>query len=204
MAIPFCGADEVGPALSDKNRFSSFFRMTSGGGFGRNLAQLLQFWNVKRVAVVLGGAAVAPEIRTALNEAGITIAIMLFIKQGMLMPDLIPYYQGLVWAFPDYLDFSTPPIQRFKNSWDPLTAKDPRKYPPFEDITFWYTQSYDCVKLMMQGLHNFLRDNPQYTPEMLANGSLNKYLTPDKFANTGYEGVSYNPITLNKYGDLNL
>ncbi|KAJ3316695.1 hypothetical protein HDU76_001607 [Blyttiomyces sp. JEL0837] len=61
---------------------------------------------------------------------------------------------------------------------------------------------YDCIKLMMLGIHQFMASNQQFTPEMLANGSLNHLLTPDKFANTGYNGVQYQPIELDNNGDF--
>ncbi|KAJ3286826.1 hypothetical protein HDU76_007920, partial [Blyttiomyces sp. JEL0837] len=196
--IPFCGADEAGFSLSDKNRFTTFFRMTQGRGFGTNLVQLLKFWNVKRVAIVLGGEDVLTELQLALHEAGIEIVIILGISQGFVdSGDYSVYYKSLQDVDARYIVF----LASRQLTYDFYYKA---RYPPFEDVTFWYTQSYDCVKLIMQGLHNFMRDNPQFTPEMLANGSLNRYLTPDKFANTGYEGVSYNPVTLDEYGDLNL
>ncbi|KAJ3280771.1 hypothetical protein HDU76_009089, partial [Blyttiomyces sp. JEL0837] len=49
-----------------------------------------------------------------------------------------------------------------------------------------YVGAYDCVKVMLLGMHQFLEKNPQYSPEMLSNGSLNRFFTPDKFANTAF------------------
>ncbi|KAJ3312969.1 hypothetical protein HDU76_002748 [Blyttiomyces sp. JEL0837] len=84
----------------------------------------------------------------------------------------------------DIPDFDSPPIQNFATKWNALRAQNPAKFPSMA-TTIWYTGVYDCVKLMMLGIHQFTQSIPHYTPEMLANGSLNKFLTPDKFANTG-------------------
>ncbi|KAJ3314478.1 hypothetical protein HDU76_002411, partial [Blyttiomyces sp. JEL0837] len=102
-------------------------------------------------------------------------------------------------------DINSEPVQAYNASWKALQAANPNNtryadgYSDFSDVG-----SFDCVKLLMIGMHQFLEAHPQYTPEMLANGSLNQFLTPDKFANTGYRGVTVDPMTLNQNGDLNI
>ncbi|KAJ3267428.1 hypothetical protein HDU76_011820, partial [Blyttiomyces sp. JEL0837] len=76
-------------------------------------------------------------------------------------------------------------------------------YPPLDAQGIYVAgAAYDCVKVTLYGIHKLLEANPSYTIEMLANRSLNHLFTPDAFANTGYSGVTYDPITLNEYGDL--
>ncbi|KAJ3317322.1 hypothetical protein HDU76_001230 [Blyttiomyces sp. JEL0837] len=117
--------------------------------------------------------------------------------------DAINDFQGFVSFFPDIPYFTDPTIQAFNNSWARMTEKNSTKYPPLGFLdTLYAGATYDCVKTMAYGIHQLLEKNPSYTAEMLANGSLNHLLTPDKFANTGYRGVLYDPIMLNQYGDL--
>ncbi|KAJ3281803.1 hypothetical protein HDU76_008845, partial [Blyttiomyces sp. JEL0837] len=118
-------------------------------------------------------------------------------------PDVLNDFQGFVSFFPDIPYFTDPTIQAFNNSWAQMTEINSTKYPPLGFLdTLYAGATYDCVKTMAYGIHQLLEKNPSYTVEMLANGSLNHLLTPDKFANTGYRGVLYDPIMLNQYGDL--
>ncbi|KAJ3332567.1 hypothetical protein HDU76_013815 [Blyttiomyces sp. JEL0837] len=122
----------------------------------------------------------------------------------VLADDLVPYMQGYIYTTQDSPEYDSAPVQAFNETWTMLSEQNSSvSYPPFDSAIF-YTGAYDCVKLMMQGIHEFMVANPQYTPEMLANGSLSQHLTPDKFAKTAYQGVNYNPVTLNQYGDLNI
>ncbi|KAJ3301594.1 hypothetical protein HDU76_005700 [Blyttiomyces sp. JEL0837] len=109
-------------------------------------------------------------------------------------------FQGFVFTNPDTPDFSSEPVQNFSNEY--LSAYNQSNGSIPFDISVFQVGPYDCVKLMMLGIHEFMEANPQYTPEMLANGSLNHFLTPDKFAKTGYNGVTYQPIELDKNGDF--
>ncbi|KAJ3280203.1 hypothetical protein HDU76_009247, partial [Blyttiomyces sp. JEL0837] len=95
-----------------------------------------------------------------------------------------------------------PQGQKFNATWGALSNINSTRFPPWGQ-DFSVAATYDCTKVMLYGLHEFLQNNPQFSPDMLANGSLNSYLTIDKFANTGYEGVTYHPTTLNEDGDLN-
>ncbi|KAJ3332565.1 hypothetical protein HDU76_013813 [Blyttiomyces sp. JEL0837] len=203
--IPFCGSDEASPELSDKNRFSYFFRMTQGRGYGNYLLQFLKYYNVKRVAIVVapdhlstyGGKAV----ENALQAAGITILTKITLNPIVINAgDFSIYYNTLVLAASNILsdfimaydspDLNSPPVQQFKTAWSLVNDLFLAELNFTVNEVMFYTGAYDCVKLIMKGIHNFLESDSKYTPEMLANGSLNKYLTPDKFANTGYEGVT--------------
>ncbi|KAJ3278928.1 hypothetical protein HDU76_009689, partial [Blyttiomyces sp. JEL0837] len=108
---------------------------------------------------------------------------------------------GFITGDADYGDYNSPQYLRTAENYYRIHREHPNS--TLLNV-FWLNQAgaYDCVKLMMLGIHQFMENNPQFTPEMLANGSLNHYLTPDKFAKTGYHGVIYDPIELNQYGDL--
>ncbi|KAJ3287571.1 hypothetical protein HDU76_007802, partial [Blyttiomyces sp. JEL0837] len=110
--------------------------------------------------------------------------------------------EGFVMITQDSPDFNSDAVTNFVNTWFPLSDSDPERFPPIYDTET--AGAYDCVKLMLLGIHEFMDKNPQYTPEMLANGTLTSQFTPDKFANTGYNGVVYQPITLTANGDLNI
>ncbi|KAJ3316982.1 hypothetical protein HDU76_001428 [Blyttiomyces sp. JEL0837] len=106
----------------------------------------------------------------------------------------------------DTPDINNAPTQKFIQTWTSLMQGNP-EYPDIESMLGSYgsySGGYDCVKLILLGLHQFLEQNPRYTPEMLANGSLNEYLLPAVFADTGYRGITYDPIKLDKAGDLEL
>ncbi|KAJ3329116.1 hypothetical protein HDU76_008581 [Blyttiomyces sp. JEL0837] len=66
-----------------------------------------------------------------------------------------------------------------------------------------YTNTYDCTKTILRGLHQLLKQN-NYSPEMLANGSLNPLLHRSAFADTGYPGVFVNPMKIDNYGNIEL
>ncbi|KAJ3332566.1 hypothetical protein HDU76_013814 [Blyttiomyces sp. JEL0837] len=268
--IPFCGADEASPELSDKNRFSHFFRTTQGRGYGNYLVRFLKYYNVKRVALVVAPDHLSTfggkDVESALQTAGITILTKvsltpILIEDGdfglyyetlrnvdaryiiVLAPsslladfyygsrfyhligpqylwlswnlpmydetydvpaELRQYFDGFLYTILDSADWSSSPVKKFNDTLSTLTNPLLSSLISFSfgDILF-FAGAYDCVKLMMRGIHELLQSDPKNSPEMLANGSLNQYLTPDKFANTGYQGVTYSPITLNEYGDLN-
>ncbi|KAI9327039.1 periplasmic binding protein-like I [Obelidium mucronatum] len=50
--IPFCGGVQNLPALSDKDDYPYYFRVTFSNKWGQDIALLLNLWNVKRVALV--------------------------------------------------------------------------------------------------------------------------------------------------------
>ncbi|KAJ3322511.1 hypothetical protein HDU76_013873 [Blyttiomyces sp. JEL0837] len=98
--------------------------------------------------------------------------------------------------------YNSPKGQEFQQKWLNATENDWRvKNLTLED-TLTLTRPYYCAKTIVTGLDQFLRKNQQYTPEMLANGSLTDKLTPSVFANTGFDGVSGSPVTLGADGNL--
>ncbi|KAJ3321519.1 hypothetical protein HDU76_014076 [Blyttiomyces sp. JEL0837] len=118
-------------------------------------------------------------------------------------PAGVDVIQGFITDAAADQDLSSQPIQQFNNTWNKLVAMSPR-YQPTYDVYGLGMAPYDCTKLILYGMDKLLKDNSQYTPEMLANGSLKPYLNYTAFQNTGYNGVQSSPITLNEYGDLEL
>ncbi|KAJ3296300.1 hypothetical protein HDU76_006742, partial [Blyttiomyces sp. JEL0837] len=84
--IPNCGADQGSPDLSDKNIYNSFFRMRFGRGIGRHVVQLMHYFKVKRVALVIGSdtfsASTGEDCEIALRRAGIKILTKIVITPG--------------------------------------------------------------------------------------------------------------------------
>ncbi|KAJ3329114.1 hypothetical protein HDU76_008579 [Blyttiomyces sp. JEL0837] len=121
-------------------------------------------------------------------------------------PDSVNLMQGYISTEQSSPDPDSPATRRFDSIWKSLMNTSPR-FPSVEQFPGSYGEncgSYDCAKVMFLGLHQFLENNRQFTPEMLASGALNKYLVPSIFANTGYDGISLSPLTMDEYGDLNV
>ncbi|KAJ3295878.1 hypothetical protein HDU76_006789, partial [Blyttiomyces sp. JEL0837] len=98
---------------------------------------------------------------------------------------------------------TTPSILAFKQSWQDAHISDPSRYPTLQITGLFYAGAqYDCVNVILRGLDKLLNENQSYTPEMLASGELKSILTPDKFADSGFHGVTYDPIMLNEFGDI--
>ncbi|KAJ3320538.1 hypothetical protein HDU76_000272 [Blyttiomyces sp. JEL0837] len=123
---------------------------------------------------------------------------------GAFGPNAINLYQGIMNCAQDSIDLTASNIQSFNDTWNRLGSYNPR-FAQISSVSFQYnTGAYDCAKTMFLGLHQFMERNPSFTPEMLANRSLNKYLKPSVFADTGYSGFTYKTIKLNENGDLNM
>ncbi|ORY40239.1 periplasmic binding protein-like I [Rhizoclosmatium globosum] len=77
--IPYCSALIGSPRFSDKNKYPFFFRtFASMTGFGQIIFQLLDVWNVKRVALIVQkddevGLASGRDMRRFLERNGIII-----------------------------------------------------------------------------------------------------------------------------------
>ncbi|KAJ3316984.1 hypothetical protein HDU76_001430 [Blyttiomyces sp. JEL0837] len=116
-------------------------------------------------------------------------------------PDAADSSSGFIFSFPEALGPFAPTVQAANNTWAKLAATNPR-YPPFQTEFGLLFGAYDCTKLIAYGIDKILKDNPTYTPEMLASGSLKPLLNYTAFQNTGYRGVIQDPILLNENGDL--
>ncbi|KAJ3309223.1 hypothetical protein HDU76_003684 [Blyttiomyces sp. JEL0837] len=105
---------------------------------------------------------------------------------GELTDEQVDLMQGFVFPNPDSPDLNSDITWVFSASYQRIYDEHPNSSLPSPDrISVYQLGALDCVKVMMEGLHQFMQKNPNFTPEMLANGSLNQYFTPDKFANTG-------------------
>ncbi|ORY49077.1 hypothetical protein BCR33DRAFT_18217 [Rhizoclosmatium globosum] len=56
--------------------------------------------------------------------------------------------------------------------------------------------AYDCAGLLASGFQKVLTSNPQFTPQMLASRKLNAYMNSTLFENTGYRGISGDPMIM--------
>ncbi|KAJ3327550.1 hypothetical protein HDU76_011559 [Blyttiomyces sp. JEL0837] len=248
--IPFCGSDLTSPTLSDKNRYPYFFRMGTGDGFGDYIAQLLQYWKVTRVALVVGfdawSVAGGLDAMTSFKRFGIQIITKIAISRDSYMrhdytqnyrtlkqldarvlpsgtltldednpvpdegdiitkygPDAKDAIQGFILITSNPQSLDSPVVQKWNKTWAALMNESPRYQSIYNSFTNTYVGLYDCTKTMLIGVHKFLQSHPQYTPEMLVNNSIRSLLLPGVFAHTGYEGLTANPIELDKMGDLN-
>ncbi|KAJ3142048.1 hypothetical protein HK100_003243 [Physocladia obscura] len=52
--VPFCGATQHDPSLSDKSNYQYFMRMVNGYDYGSHLLQMLAIWNVTKAAIIVG------------------------------------------------------------------------------------------------------------------------------------------------------
>ncbi|KAJ3271967.1 hypothetical protein HDU76_010976, partial [Blyttiomyces sp. JEL0837] len=118
--------------------------------------------------------------------------------------DVRDLMRGYVSPNLDTLPKNAPSLIKFNSTWNNLGLSNPRFRPitQLEGNHKNNVAAYDCTKILLLGVHKVCQDNPQYTPEMLANGSLNQYLLPPIFANTGYTGLTYDPTLLDNNGDL--
>ncbi|KAJ3123375.1 hypothetical protein HK101_006362, partial [Irineochytrium annulatum] len=98
---------------------------------------------------------------------------------------------------------SSPVYQTFKNRWTELNQQNSTTYMIDGGAPILYAaQGYDCGMLMMTGFDQLLKQSPSYTPSMLSDGTLANRLNYTAFTGTGYAGLSWNPLDLNKYGDI--
>ncbi|KAJ3327552.1 hypothetical protein HDU76_011561 [Blyttiomyces sp. JEL0837] len=115
-------------------------------------------------------------------------------------PEAYDALQGYIYITPNPSGFQSNQFRQFNKTWTKLMDISPRYQPIKNRISS--VGLYDCVKTLLIGVHKFMEANPQYTPEMLVNNSFRSLLTPLIFANTGYEGITADPIVINPNGDL--
>jgi hypothetical protein len=61
----------------------------------------------------------------------------------------------------------------------------------------------DCAMSMLTGIDKLLKDNPNLSPQMLAEGKLQEYLKPPAaFSYTGYMGLNKKNFSINRLGDV--
>ncbi|KAJ3017082.1 UNVERIFIED_CONTAM: 3-hydroxy-3-methylglutaryl-coenzyme A (HMG-CoA) reductase isozyme [Siphonaria sp. JEL0065] len=267
--IPLCGGTVNLPALSDKQNYPYFFRVTFSNKWGQDIAVLLKRWKVTRVAMIydaddIEGTGACLDIKNSLFSSNIVILanrhyhglrsdtdyddiVSEFLlvdaryiilcaqawgnsyylaeaaeKAGLINPEHLwivtqppypPDYSGsgddprlekivgMIWPTPNNEVASDPNFVSIQNNWVQLYEKDPLKYQ-VDHFTWTNEGTYDCTGALLYGFDKLLRDNPQFTPQMLANRQLQDHLAFPTFSNTGFKGTLLNPMKLDSSGDI--
>ncbi|KAI9331198.1 periplasmic binding protein-like I [Obelidium mucronatum] len=73
-----------------------------------------------------------------------------------------------------------------------------------EHLTGWFNgvAAFDCVGLLGYGLDKLLRKQGDASLKLLLSGELQTQMNHSLFSDTGYQGVSADPLKLTPYGDL--
>ncbi|KAJ3309319.1 hypothetical protein HDU76_003658 [Blyttiomyces sp. JEL0837] len=233
--VPICGSSASSSKLSNKQLYPYFFRMTSGTSLlAKGYATLLQAWNVKRVALVVGfdtlGLDTARHVQEYFDQAGIRIITKVSLTPSMAEShDYLQAYLTLLAVDARYIFIAA----------DSVTITDfyYRNHSLISPRHVWLSNNglknnAAVTKAILErqtvditlGFITFSPDFPSYTadplekfynllyaeasmdesPEMLANGSLTSNLLPSIFANTGYHGLAHDPLTFDENGDLEL
>ncbi|KAJ3266256.1 hypothetical protein HDU76_011954, partial [Blyttiomyces sp. JEL0837] len=117
-------------------------------------------------------------------------------------PQVVDILKGFVAVIPTYADWNDPQVKTFNKTWTDLVAYSPAYLENGGAAFSSNVGCYDCVKVLLRGMHQFLEKNSNFTPEMLASGALNEYFLPSLFADTGYAGITSNPLKFDENGDL--
>ncbi|KAI8840768.1 periplasmic binding protein-like I [Chytriomyces cf. hyalinus JEL632] len=94
--IPMCSADVASPVLSDRNKYSYFWRTLVGAGIGNHFYQVLKYWKVSRVAVIYQrgtdlGYYVYLDVKRALEMRNIKL-----LGEFALSDDMDPFYMEYI------------------------------------------------------------------------------------------------------------
>ncbi|KAJ3075960.1 hypothetical protein HDU98_006271 [Podochytrium sp. JEL0797] len=64
--------------------------------------------------------------------------------------------------------------------------------------------NFDCTMMILLGLDELLKRNPQLSAGQLSSRGLSQYLNYTQFLDLGYNGLTSDPISINSQGDLRL
>ncbi|KAJ3329119.1 hypothetical protein HDU76_008584 [Blyttiomyces sp. JEL0837] len=123
--------------------------------------------------------------------------------------DLTAYYgpkvrdlvEGYVAGYDATNVTDTAPMTNWDTTWNKLMEESPIYTALHQSPYNWmFPQQnvYDCTKVILLGIHQ----KRNFTPEMLASGSLTHFLSPSVFSETGYNGLSATPIEFDINGDI--
>ncbi|KAJ3230307.1 hypothetical protein HDU81_004608 [Chytriomyces hyalinus] len=113
------------------------------------------------------------------------------------------YVQGFVVITAPSVDVQYPAYVKVKKAFDELVGFS------MPDASFilsnWGPHFYDCVMTLATGLDRLLRSDASFTPTMLAQRKLNRFMNFTLFRDTGYLGLLSAPERLqyNNNGDFN-
>ncbi|KAJ3192685.1 hypothetical protein HK101_006138 [Irineochytrium annulatum] len=94
---------------------------------------------------------------------------------------------------------NSPPFQSFNASWARMNALNPLNYTYAGGLPGSNTpEAYDCVMVMLTAFDRLIREGGVGVKE-LGDGSLGARMGFGTFANTGYNGTSWEPVQLNSY-----
>ncbi|KAJ3241383.1 hypothetical protein HDU78_001840 [Chytriomyces hyalinus] len=113
------------------------------------------------------------------------------------------YVQGFVVVTAPSVDAQSPAYIQVKQAFDELVGFS------MSDSWFilanWAPHFVDCALTIATGLHQLLKSDASFTPTMLAERKLNRFMNFTLFRDTGYQGLLSAPERLqyNSNGDLN-
>ncbi|KAI9329970.1 periplasmic binding protein-like I [Obelidium mucronatum] len=99
--VPFCGATQKDPTLSDKSNFQYFIRMQNGYDYGNHMLTMLALWNVTKVSIIVGpdtySSAYGDDISSTISSnTSITVLAKLMISPEMQMASDYSYPLGVL------------------------------------------------------------------------------------------------------------
>ncbi|KAJ3008277.1 UNVERIFIED_CONTAM: hypothetical protein HDU68_003171, partial [Siphonaria sp. JEL0065] len=106
---------------------------------------------------------------------------------------------GMIYTAPNFQPSSDPNYVRISDDYAALYAEDPFKYQ-IDYLSWTNSGSYDCAGMILYALDKFLKENPGFTPEQLA--EFQDHLNYKAFENSNFSGTALNPIILDSNGDL--
>ncbi|KAI8612872.1 periplasmic binding protein-like I [Chytriomyces sp. MP71] len=126
-----------------------------------------------------------------------------------------PYQDPLTVLGHDYFDYIKgfvtlieyqPSLQNqvFKHMYERTMEESQFSFSVSDATSFYIIQtSYDCIYMMLLGFDKLLKSNASFTPEMLKERELGKYMNWSLFQDLSYKGATLESMVLNGNGDLN-
>ncbi|ORY51258.1 periplasmic binding protein-like I [Rhizoclosmatium globosum] len=114
----------------------------------------------------------------------------------MFGEDFYHYIEGWISMLPVQPNISSTQFQNTFNQFREATGANITIADFNIGLTLQY--SYDCVYLLLHGIHHLLNQYPDINIEQIVNQGLANY---SLFQNLGYDGLSASPLTLNQFGD---
>ncbi|KAJ3104142.1 hypothetical protein HDU97_009493 [Phlyctochytrium planicorne] len=223
LQIPFCGNFQGSPKLSDKKAYPYFFRTISGRGMATHVVRLLEYYGVKRVLLLHGpdlySVSQSIELKEsfASSQVSVTTNILVDLNQNLngtydamrrsktkfIIAALLPtdtsdfYYKAAKAGFVGkdfvWLCYNAPSVPPNDEDRVDIIGEEPINNA---------AQLWDCVKVVLMGISQYLSDHPEISAEDLSKQEYRKALDISKFQNTGYSGASYISIDFFDDGGL--
>ncbi|KAI8621152.1 periplasmic binding protein-like I [Chytriomyces sp. MP71] len=118
---------------------------------------------------------------------------------------LSSWLEGFLYTSPSQSSVDTPLAHEFYKQFLELSQFSPDNitYLGLQLENLWGVFSmFDCVLMMLTGFDEFLKNNPQYSPQQLSSRELSSNFNFSYFRSIQYNGLISSPLHLDENGDI--